>query len=141
MIIEQTIDKLNWVKLCTMPREYQKQMESAEISSLSFDERFGMLVDAEWTSRQNKYLANLVRKAGMRYNAGIEEVIYKKDRNLDRQVMMQLSTCSWILERLNVIITGATGTGKTFIGCVLGNCACRTTTKSFICVSPGYLLI
>ena len=129
MIIEQTIDKLNWIKLCTMAREYQKQMESVDISSMSFDERFGMLVDAEWTSRQNKYLANLVKKAGMRYNARIEEVIYKQDRNLNRQMMIQLSTCTWIAERLDVIITGATGTGKTFIGCVLGNCACRNNYK------------
>ena len=102
MIIEQTIDKLNWIKLCTMAREYQKQMESADISSLSFDERFGLLVDAEWTSRRNKYLANLVKKAGMRYNAGIEEVIYKKDRNLDRQMLIHLATCNWIAERLDV---------------------------------------
>jgi len=117
MNTQQTIDKLNWIKVCTMAEEYRKQTQNPEISSLSFDERFGLLVDSEWVARQNKRLANLVRKAGMKYNCAIEEIIYSPDRNIDRNTMMQLSTCSWILDGLNVIITGATGTGKTFIGC------------------------
>ena len=90
MNTQQTIDKLNWIKVCTMAEEYRKQMQNPEISSLSFDERFGLLVDSEWVARQNKRLANLVRKAGMKYNCEIEEIIYSPDRNIDRNTMMQL---------------------------------------------------
>jgi hypothetical protein len=109
MNTQQTIDKLNWIKVCTMAEEYRKQTQNPEILSLSFEERFGLLVDSEWVSRQNKRLANLVRKAGMKYNCALEEIIYSPDRNIDKSSMMQLSTCSWILDGLNVIITGATG--------------------------------
>lgn len=129
MNTQQTIDKLNWIKVCTMAQEYRRQINDLEISALTFDERFGLLVDTEWVSRQNKRLANLVRKAGMKYNCTIEEIIYTPDRNIDKQTMMQLSTCLWIVEDLNTIITGATGTGKTFLGCALGNAACRNNFK------------
>ncbi len=129
MNAQQTIDKLNWIKVCSMAEEYRHQMQDPEISTLPFDERFGLLVDTEWTARQNKRLRNLVRKAGMKYNCAIEEIIYNPDRNIDRQQIMQLSTCTWIVDGLNVIITGATGTGKSFIGCALGNAACRSSFK------------
>ena len=105
---------------------------------MSFDERFGMLVDAEWTSRQNKYLANLVKKAGMRYNARIEEVIYKQDRNLDRQMMIQLSTCTWIAERLDVIITGPLERGKHSLDVFWVTAPVGITIKSYISVFQGY---
>jgi DNA replication protein DnaC len=129
MNAQQTIDKLNWFKVCTMAEEYRRQLSNPEISTLSFDDRFGLLVDSEWTARQNKRLANLVRRAGMKYNCAIEEIIYSPDRNIDKQMMLQLSTCTWIIDSLNVIITGATGTGKTFVGCALGNAACRNSFK------------
>jgi len=76
MNTQQTIDKLNWIKVCTMAEEYLKQTQNPDISSLSFEERFGLLVDSEWVSRQNKLLANLVRKAGMKYN--YTSVAYRK---------------------------------------------------------------
>jgi DNA replication protein DnaC len=139
MNTQHTIDKLNWIKVCTMAEEYRKQTQNPEISSLSFDERFGLLVDSEWVARQNKRLANLVRKAGMKYNCAIEEIIYSPDRNIDRNTMMQLSTCSWILDGLNVIITGTTGTGKTFIGCALGNAACRNNYRVLFVRLPRLL--
>jgi DNA replication protein DnaC len=129
MNTQQTIDRLNWIKVCSMAEEYRRQMQNPEFTTLPFDERFGVLVDTEWVSRQNKRLANLVRKAGMKYNCAIEEIIYNSDRNIDRQTMMQLSTCSWIVDGLSTIITGATGTGKTFLGCALGNAACRNNFK------------
>lgn len=129
MNTQQTIDKLNWIKVCTMAEEYRRHIQNPDIATLGFDERFGLLVDSEWTARQNKRLANLVKVAGMKYNCAIEEIIYNQDRNIDRQTMMQMVSCSWILDALNVIITGATGTGKTFLGCALGNAACRNNYK------------
>ena len=126
---QQTIEKLNWIKVCTMAKEYSRQLKNPEIQSLSFDERFGLLVDSEWTARQNKRLANLVRKAGMKYNCAIEEFVFTPERSVNKQTIMQLSSCAWIRDNLNVLITGATGSGKTFLGCALGNTACRNGFK------------
>ncbi len=126
---QQTIEKLNWIKVCTMAKEYSRQLKNPEIQSLSFDERFGLLVDSEWTARQNKRLANLVRKAGMKYNCAIEEFVFTPEGSVNKQTIMQLSSCAWIRDNLNVLITGATGSGKTFLGCALGNTACRNGFK------------
>jgi DNA replication protein DnaC len=126
---EQTIEKLNWMKVCTMAQEYSRQIKNPEVQNLSFDDRFSMLVDIEWISRQNKRLANLVKKAGMKYNCAIEEFVFTPERSVNRQTIMQLSSCTWIHDKLNVLITGATGSGKTFLGCALGNAACRNGFK------------
>jgi DNA replication protein DnaC len=128
-MIEQTIEKLNWMKVCTMAQEYSRQIKNPEVQNLSFDDRFSLLVDSEWISRQNKRLANLVRKAGMKYNCAIEEFVFTPERSVNRQTIMQLSSCTWIQDTLNVLITGATGSGKTFLGCALGNAACRNGFK------------
>jgi len=126
---QQTLEKLHWMKVCTMAQEYSRQLKNPEVQNLPFDDRFSLLVDSEWISRQNKRLANLVRKAGMKYNCAIEEFVYTPERTVNRQTIMQLSSCSWITDNLNVLITGATGSGKTFLGCALGNAACRNGFK------------
>ena len=126
---EQTIEKLNWMKVCTMAQEYIRQIKNPEVQSLSFDDRFSLLVDSEWISRQNKRLANLVKKAGMKYNCAIEEFVFTPERSVNKQTIMQLSSCTWIHDKLNVLITGATGSGKTYLGCALGNAACRNGFK------------
>lgn len=139
MNIEQTLDKLNWIKICTMANEYKRQLKNPEIQGLDFDDRFGLLVDAEWTTRQNKRLANLVKKAGMKYNCALEEFVFTPERNVNKQTIMQLSTCSWIQDSLNVLITGPTGSGKTFLGCALGNAACRSNYKVLFMRVPRLL--
>lgn len=126
---QQTLEKLNWMKVCTMAQEYSRQLKNPEIQNLPFDDRFSLLVDSEWISRQNKRLANLVKKAGMKYNCAIEEFIFTPERSVNKQTIMQLSSCTWISDSLNVLITGATGSGKTFLGCALGNAACRNGFK------------
>lgn len=126
---QQTLEKLNWMKVCTMAQEYSRQLKNPEIQSLPFDDRFSLLVDSEWISRQNKRLSNLVKKAGMKYNCAIEEFVFTPERSVNKQTIMQLSSCTWISDNLNVLITGATGSGKTFLGCALGNAACRNGFK------------
>lgn len=126
---QQTLEKLNWMKVCAMAQEYSRQIKNPEIQSLPFDDRFSLLVDSEWITRQNKRLANLVKKAGMKYNCAIEEFVFTPERSVNRQTIMQLSSCTWIRDSLNVLITGATGCGKTFLGCALGNAACRNGFK------------
>lgn len=126
---QQTLEKLNWMKVCTMAQEYSRQLKNPEVQNLPFDDRFSLLVDCEWISRQNKRLANLVKKAGMKYNCAIEEFVFTPERSVNKQTILQLSSCTWIRDSLNVLITGATGSGKTFLGCALGNAACRNGFK------------
>ncbi len=126
---QQTLEKLNWMKVCTMAQEYSRQLKNPDIQSFPFDDRFSLLVDSEWIARQNRRLANLVRKAGMKYNCAIEEFVFTPERSVNKETIMQLSSCTWICDNLNVLITGATGSGKTFLGCALGNAACRNGFK------------
>ena len=109
-----------------MARAYRDQAELPAASGLSFDERLAMIVDAEWDSRRtNKRLRHL-RQAGFpEQDANIADVRYDDDRKLDRAQMVELSNCSWIASRRNIIVTGASGAGKTWISNALGVAACN----------------
>jgi DNA replication protein DnaC len=96
------------------------------MTGLDFDERFGLLVDAEWLDRQNKRLARNLREAKLRLSdACIEGIDYPARRKLDKTVIRSLASCAWIQEQHNVVITGPTGVGKTYIACALAQQACR----------------
>ena len=126
MINEATISRLYEMKLSVMAASYRQQTGDSGINKLSFDERFGLLVDTEWTSRKNNRLKRLIRSADFPISgACIEDIEYLADRKLDREQILQLETCAYIGERHNIIILGATGAGKTYISCALGMSACR----------------
>ena len=96
------------------------------MTGLDFDERFGLLVDAEWLDRQNKRLARNLREAKLRLSdACIEGIDYPARRKLDKAVVRGLASCAWVHEHHNVVITGPTGVGKTYIACALAQQACR----------------
>jgi len=96
------------------------------MTGLDFDERFGLLVDAEWLDRQNKRLARNLREAKLRLSdACIEGIDYPPRRKLDKAMIRGLASCTWIHEHHNVVITGPTGVGKTYIACALAQQACR----------------
>lgn len=131
MLNGPTFDKLSTLRLSAMEREYRRQLESPDTVALSFEDRFGMLVDAECLSRHNSRLNKLLRLAGLRLpNACLEDVDYDPRRKLDRGYVARLADCAWIAEHRNMIITGATGTGKTFLGSAFGNAACRQDWKT-----------
>jgi hypothetical protein len=88
MLNQQTMDKMAWMHLPTMTAEYRRQLEDTQISQLSFDERFGLLVDSEWTARQNKYLGHLIVKSGMRQSACLEDLDYSVSRGLERDLVI-----------------------------------------------------
>jgi len=126
MLNEPTLEKLRALRLTTLAAAWNEQQKNTDIAKLSFDERLGLLVDAEWLSRENARLARRLREAKLRLsNACIEDIDYPATRELDKSVIRQLATCRWVQEHQNVVITGATGTGKTYVACALAQQACR----------------
>jgi DNA replication protein DnaC len=126
MLNSETTQKLQSMKLSTMAKYFDKQLTNADISALSFEERFGMLVDVEWTTRRNNRLKRLIRAANYaERDAVLEDIDYSPDRKLDRALIERLATCSYIEKRHNVILLGATGSGKTYIANALGMKASR----------------
>lgn len=119
------------LKLRGMASAFQKALETGmRKSGTSPDEFAGFLVDAEWEDRQNKRLRRFVKKARFRYQAGFEELDFTLKRNLDKDLVNRLSDSTWIRKAKNIIITGATGVGKSFIASALGHQACQDDFKT-----------
>jgi len=125
MLTHPTLEKLHELRLTAMQNAYSEQLQSAEYDSLIFDERFGFIVDREHTERHNRRLQTRLRKAKLRLDATIEDIDYRAQRGLDKRLMLSLATGDWIRQHHNVILTGPTGTGKTYLACALGHKACR----------------
>jgi DNA replication protein DnaC len=125
VLIEHTITRLNDMRPTGMGEAYSSQRKRPNIDELSFDERFSLMVDQEWTYRQNRRLACLLKAAKLRLPACVEDINYRQPRGLDRNLVVHLATCDWIRGSQNVLITGPTGVGKTFIACALAHSACR----------------
>lgn len=126
MLNNSTITKLHEMKLGTMAASFQRQLDDKSLAELSFEDRFGMMVDAEWTSRKNNRLKRLIRKADYAFpGACLEDIEYHADRKLDKALITRLSTCGYIEDRRNIIILGATGSGKTYLANAFGITASR----------------
>src|SRR5690349_15262926 len=126
MLNEPTIEKLKAMRLDAMASAWSDQHGKADVQRLAFDERFAMLVDAEWLARENKRLTKALREAKLKLaSAAMEDIEYSPKRELDRAQMRQLASCRWVVEHQNVLITGMTGTGKTYVACALAQQACR----------------
>jgi|LSQX01.1.fsa_nt_gb DNA replication protein DnaC len=123
---QQTINKLAELKLNGMIQEYKRQLDTPDFLNMLFEERLGFLVDFEWTSRKNRLIKSLLSKAKLKDStACLENIDYTTQRGIDRKVITRLSCPDWLLKHQNIIITGPTGSGKTFLGCAFGNMACR----------------
>jgi DNA replication protein DnaC len=126
MLNEPTLEKLRDLRLGALADSWLEQQGNADLQTLGFDERLAMLVDAEWLDRQNKKLTRNLREAKLRLGqAVVEDIDYPTKRKLEKTVIRQLATCTWVEAHQNIIITGATGSGKTFIACALAQQACR----------------
>ena len=126
MLNDNTTNKLHEMKLGVMATSFREQMKDKAFNEMSFEDRFGLLVDAEWNARKSNRLARLIKNADFAYsNACVEDIEYHADRGLDKALISRLSTCNYISENHNIIILGATGTGKTYIANALGMAACR----------------
>jgi DNA replication protein DnaC len=126
MLNEPTIEKLKTMRLDAMASALSEQQGKADVQRLSFDERFALLVDAEWLHRENRRLGKALRDAKLKLaNAAMEDIEYAPKRELDRAQLRQLASCRWVAEHQNILVTGATGTGKTYLACALAQQACR----------------
>ena len=126
MINQSTIDKLIEMRLTAMADTFRIQMNDKAIQEIPFEDRFGMLVDVEYTSRKNNRLKRLIRNAELEQtDACIAGINYKSGRKLNKELINRLATCEYIAEYRNIFITGATGSGKTYMACAFGMEACK----------------
>lgn len=125
MLIHPTLDKLQTLRLTGMQRALIEQMDMPERDALTFDERFGMLVDCEYTERENRRLQTRLKRARLRQAATVEDIDYRHPRGLDKTFMLALSRGDWLRQHHNVLITGPTGAGKSYLACALAHKACR----------------
>lgn len=131
MLTGNTITKLQEMHLTVMAKALKDQLSDPSMNSLSFEDRVGLMVDQEWSSRKNNHLKRLIKNASFSDSeACIENIEYHTDRNLDKSQIARLSTCSYITEHHNVMLLGATGCGKTYLACALGMAA----TRNFLAV-------
>ena len=124
MLTHPTLDKLERLRFSGMVRALRQQLSDPGIDELSFMDRLGLLVDHEMSERENRKLTNRLRRAHLKLQACIEDIDYHQRRGLSRSVMLQLASCDWITRHQNVLITGPTGVGKSFIACALAHKAC-----------------
>jgi len=126
MLTEPTMEKLKGLRLDAFAAAWVEQQKNPEVQKLAFDERLGLLVDAECIHRENKRLGRLLKDAKLRISSAcVEDIDYSPRRELEKATIRQLATCRWVEEHQTVAITGMTGTGKTYVACALAQQACR----------------
>lgn len=125
MLHEQTIMKMQALKLFGMAKGFEDQMANHAAVGLGFEERLGLLVDLEVTYRDNQRLKRLLKAAKLKTLACVEDIDYRHNRGLVRSEVATLVLCTWVEKRLNLLLTGPTGCGKTWLACAFGNQTCR----------------
>lgn len=124
MLLNPLIHKLQQLRLHAMAKAFKEQMEEPTITHLSFEDRLGLMVDTEITSRENRRLQTRLKKARLQQSACMEDIDYYSPRHLDKSLLSTLSQCQWVGSHHNILIVGPCGTGKTFLGCALAHKAC-----------------
>jgi DNA replication protein DnaC len=126
---EQTLQRMKQMKFYGMVRAFTTTMENGQMAKLTVDEMMSMLIDSEWDDRNNRRIERQMRNARFRYKANMEQLHFDLDRNLDKNQLMRLAECTFIDRKENLLITGSTGIGKSFIASAIGNQACTLGYK------------
>lgn len=141
MMIQQTIEKLRSLRLSGMAEALTRQLETGTGNDLTFEERLSLLVDQEWTLRQERTTNRRIKQAHLRADAAFEDIDLRTPRGFDREQMLELGQCRWVKAGRNLILSGPTGIGKTWIACALANKACRLGMKAHYLRVPRLLEI
>ncbi|MBW7866523.1 MAG: ATP-binding protein [Candidatus Hydrogenedens sp.] len=136
MLNHPTVDKLHELRLTGMARALEEQNGRPEYDALTFADRLGLLVDRECAERDSHKLQLRLRHAKLRLTATIENVDYRHPRGLDKSIVLALAGCGWLRDHNNVIITGPTGVGKSYIACALAHKACREGYRALYLRAP-----
>lgn len=124
MLIHPIVDKLVALRLTGMAKAFEEQLAMADAASLTIEDRIGLMVEREETTRSSRRLTTRLRAAGLRQSACVEDLDLRHPRRLDRGLVLELASCRWIAQHHNVLVTGKTGLGKTYIACALAHKAC-----------------
>jgi len=125
MLLHPTLEKLTTLRFTGMVAALDEQMQMNSLDDMSFEERLGILLDREIAVRQTRRMNTRLRKARLRQDSCIEDIDFRHPRGLDKSLVMRLAGCEWIKEHNNLIITGPTGVGKTYLACAFAQKACR----------------
>lgn len=125
MLNQPTLEQLRALKLNGMAQAFQRQLEHPPTHQLPFEERFGLLVEAEQTHRNQTRVQRLLKQAQCKQPACVADLDYRAARGLDKSMLARLATCDWIRQHLNLLLTGPTGTGKSWIACAFAHAACQ----------------
>ena len=136
MLTQQTLDKLYDMKLTAMAEAFSEQMGHPDLGDLSFEDRFAMLVDRQWSFKEDRRMTRLLRTAKLRDSACIENVDFRTPRALDKSLVVRLADSDWIKKTQNAIILGPTGVGKTYLACAIANSACRNGSTALYKRAP-----
>ena len=136
MLNEQTKSKLYDMKLNGMVEAYEEQGMQSRIADLSFEERFAMLVERQWIWKENRALTRRLNYAKLKQQACIEDLDYRANRGLKRAQINQLAACDWVTHHQNIVITGLSGCGKTYVACALAERACREGYRAIYFYAP-----
>jgi DNA replication protein DnaC len=136
MLIEETIQKLIAMRMPSMAQAARELLQSAPSNQLSFEDKLGLVVEREWTDRDNRRVTRRIKEARLGASASLEAVDCDPARGLDKAMVRQLMTCQWTKQKQNVIITGATGTGKSFLASALAEAACRQGMRALFVRVP-----
>jgi len=125
MLTQPTIEKLHSMKLTAMAKAFADQMQCPDMAHLSFEERFGLIVDYQITDLENRRMQSRLKTAKLRQSASIEDLDFRSGRNMDRSMIMSLAQNQWVKNHRNILVTGPTGAGKSYLACALAQKACR----------------
>jgi DNA replication protein DnaC len=125
MLTQPTIEKLNSMKLSAMAKAFADQMQTPDMATLSFEERFGLIVDYQMTDLLNRRMLNRLKNAKLRLSASVEDLDFRQGRGMDRSTIVSLALNQWVKSHHNILVTGPTGAGKSYLACALAQKACR----------------